>query len=74
MRGRAEDDNAPPLFRLVFDDCMDFLDERTCRVQHVRATAGKFFLHPLWNAVGADDDRLACFRFLGCGNLSHTEL
>ena len=36
--------------------------------------AGKFFLHPLWNAVGADDDRLACFRFLGCGNLSHTEL
>ena len=53
---------------------MDFLDERTCRVQHVRATAGKFFLHPLWNAVGADDDRLARLGFLGCGNLSHTEL
>ncbi len=53
---------------------MDFLDERTGRVQHVRAATGEFFLHPLWNAVGADDDRLACFRFLGCGNLSHTEL
>ena len=36
--------------------------------------AGELFLHPLWNAVGADDDRLARLGFLGCGNLSHTEL
>ena len=53
---------------------MDFLDERTCRVQHVRATAGKFFLHPLWNAVGADDDRLVRLGFLRRGNLAHAEL
>ena len=74
MRGRAEDDNAPALFRLVFDDRMDFLDERTGRIQHVRAATGEFFLHPLRNAVGANDDRLARLGFLGCGNLSHTEL
>ena len=72
---RASDDNNMAAFSSLFiHNPVDLLDERTCRVQHVRATAGKFFLHPLWNAVGADDDRLARLGFLGCGNLSHTEL
>ena len=53
---------------------MDFLDERTGRIQHVRAATGEFFLHPLRNAVGADDDRLARLGFLRRGNLAHAEL